>query len=125
VSGPSEADGKVGFDGKIRQKPPSIGRWMVVSFAISVVYWLASLALLPADVSSATTIPFLVGSRLAALGLIIGLVPFLTSLTIAFAFRLAEREAYSWVMLTVAALLTAGFGRLAAFIFGGLLSSHG
>ncbi len=107
------------FDGRVREAFPSMGRWLTASVAVTIVYWLACMYALNADLMlRMMQMPF---TDFSPVALVLANLPFLFALGLAWPFGLAERSFRTWLILIVAARLMTGFGYFAALVVAGFL----
>jgi|HubBroStandDraft_5_1064220.scaffolds.fasta_scaffold45510_3 hypothetical protein len=88
-----------GFDGKVREKPPSVSRWLLLSVVIGAVWWLASFYLFGLQTMFLWALFFL-------------MVPSVLSILVALRMGLAPSgpwTSYQLVGLAVASTFFAGF----------------
>jgi hypothetical protein len=98
----------VGFDGKVRRRPPSMVAWLGASLLLSAIYWLALAFLAPKLFLVALTPD--ANGPLSALEALSNFAPLLLSLLLAGPFRLWEADIFSWILLVFAASLAVGLG---------------
>jgi len=94
------------FDGRVRESPPSIGRWIAYSFLLTLCYWIALSLLLPdvvAEVLASTFAGPFVGAVLARI------IPPIAALLLTIPLRISWSSGTDWAINLVAAGIATGF----------------
>ncbi|HEY2071442.1 MAG TPA: hypothetical protein VGG48_17925 [Rhizomicrobium sp.] len=97
---------------------PSMAKWAAASLLLSLAYWIILVRIDAGAIVDVLDPQFTADWLRTAL---LANAPVLGSLLLAILFRLAERSVWSWVLLVIAAKVTAAFALFIALYFGDLL----
>jgi len=98
-----------GFDGRVREPAPSIGRWIVYSFLLTLLYWIALSLLLPDVVAEVLASAF---SSPSVGSVLVRIIPVTAAFLLTIPFRISWNSGSDWAINLVAASMATGFAYL-------------
>ena len=102
-----------GFDGKVRERAPSVSRWLLLSFAISAAWWLGCIYAFGGRVSIFNLIFWVLDLHATPWwSPFVGLVPIVLSILLAIRMGLTASGSQSWRLLVGFAFASSLFAQM-------------